>query len=123
MKKMLLGLLISARIMATGEIITMPEKRVLQERLDSIGLRYFAKKTNIISQLADQKKAALGVAVTVDLSLYDYFEYIKKSMPEQMVRIQMVQMDMHKSLIFEALLKDEPAALEELKSLGLYKTP
>lgn len=38
-----------------------------------------------------------------------------------MVRMQQVQMAMHKPLIFEALLKHAPTALEELKQLGIYE--
>lgn len=99
----------------------MPSKEALQARLDKIGMTYFAEKTNIIAQLADQKKAPLGVAMVVDLSMHDYFEYIKKSMPAPMVRMQQAQMAMHKPLILEILLKHAPAALEELKDLGIYE--
>ena len=121
MKKLILGLLVATQFaIAMDKIIKMPGEAVLQKRLDDIGMRYFAEKTNIISELADQEKVPLGVAMTLESAIHDYFEYINKCMPEKMMISQMAQIKMHKPLIFKALLKDEPAALEELKQLGLY---
>ena len=123
MKKIIaLGFILSVQLVAAMEkTIKMPNKNELQRRLDEIGMTYFSEKTNIISQLADQEKVPLGVAMAVELAMYDYFKYVESVMPASMVRMQKIQMKMHKPLIFEALLKDEPEALKELEAHDLYK--
>lgn len=106
---------------AHSKDVTMPSANILQDRLSECGLEHFMEKTKIVSQLAGQTKAPLGVAMTVALSYADYHEDLSRRMPKPMARMMMVQMEMSKPMLFEALLKDEPEALDELKRHGLYK--
>lgn len=59
-------------------IVQMPSRKDLQARLDSIGVTDSIEKTNIISQLADQEKVPLGVAMAVELAYVDYAEQYYK---------------------------------------------
>jgi hypothetical protein len=66
----------------------------------------------IVNQLADQQKEALGVALRVELALYDYNEYLKQPMLATI-------MNMRKPEIIKTILQDSPDALAELKQHNL----
>ena len=107
---------------AMDKTIKMPGSSVLQKRLDKIAMTHFAEKTNIISKLADKEERICSIAMIVACSIHDFFKYIKEAgTPEEMVSIEIGLINMNVPFIFEALLEDEPAALEELKQQGLYK--
>lgn len=95
-------------------------KEEVQEKLGNIGLSYFMEKTDIVNSL-EGPKVALGVAMAVELAYADYYEYTQKGMPAQMFRMNQIQMEMHKPLIYETLLKEYPSALAELQQHGMYK--
>lgn len=122
MKKIILGLLVGVQFAGAGnEKIKMPEKDVLQKQFAAIGMTSFAEKTDIIAQLAGQKKTPVAVAVTVESSICDYLECLKKDgMSTTSLIEQAVEMDRYKPLIFEALLKNQPLDLEKLEKVGAY---
>ncbi len=95
-------------------------KEVVETKLRNLGLNHFMEKTDIVSRL-EGDKVSFGVAMAVELAYADYYEYMQKGQPAQMFRMTEIQMEMHKPLIYEALLKDHPAALVELQESGMYK--
>ena len=95
-------------------------KEALQVSLSDLGLDHFMEKTNIVNSLQGTK-APLGVAMALELAYADYYEDLKKGMPAPMLQMAMVQMEMHKPLIYEKLLKEYPLALAELQQYGMYK--
>ena len=95
-------------------------KEVLQASLSDLGLDHFMEKTNIVNSLQGTK-APLGVAMALELAYADYYTYMQKGMPAPMFRMTQVQMEMHKPLIYEKLLKEYPSALAELQQHGMYK--
>ena len=102
--------------------VKMPSAQVLNERLGEKGFQHFAEKTKIADNLADRELEALGVAITVETSLYDYNENLKKGgLSEQQLRKNQMIMKMTKPMLFKALLQDSPEALDELKQLGLIE--
>jgi hypothetical protein len=122
MKKILLNLVAILQFsIALSEPITMPDETELQKRLSSIGMEHFAEKTNIIKTLAGQQKKPLAIAAAIELSMFDYFEYLKKGMPEPLFKMTQATFMMGKSSLLEALLKDNPTALKELEADGIYK--
>lgn len=88
-------------------LVTMPDAKILQERLSAHGFDHFMEKTRIVQQLAGQQKEALGVAMAVELALYDYCQ----SLPPMMQSL----MTMRKPQLIEALLEGQSAAIQELK--------
>ena len=88
--------------------VTLPSKEVLQDRLNALGMDDFIRKTTLIEDLSDQEKEPRGVVLAVDLSLYDYVE----DLPQIVAMTTMI----NRNLIIKAILKDNPDALEELKS-------
>jgi len=101
------------------EKFTMPTADILQKRLSEAGFDHFIEKTTIIKQLAGREIVALGVAMIIETSLYDYNEYNLKGMPEEMARTMQTLMQMRKPQLFESLLQDHPAALAELQKLNI----
>ena len=96
------------------KILKMPDATTLQKRLNEAGFEHFVEKTDIVKNLADRDLYPLGVAVSVETALYDYSEYLKQPMMARM-------MQMRKPQLLEVLLKDHPAALQELADEGVYK--
>lgn len=113
------ALLVSAcASFAADTTITMPSADVLTQRLKAIGMEHFMEKTNIITQLADQQKAPLGVAGAILEACADYEKYLTQGRAGQASRM----FNLSKHLLFVAVLEDAPEALEELKGLGLYQS-
>lgn len=112
--KLVVLLLLSIAPASFAVLVTMPEKKILHDRLCEMGFEHFVEKTEIDEKLGGQTKEALGVAVVVELALYDYNELTQNPMME-------VIMQEGKNKLFEALLQDEPKALEELAKNGLYQ--
>jgi len=110
MKKILffIFLLGTISLTYTMDTIMLPDAKTLSERFHAADLDYFNEKTKIINQLANQKKALLGVALAVELALYDFSEYIKNPI------ISML-MNMRKDDILQLLLQDIPGAYEKLQ--------
>lgn len=94
-------------------------KEEIEQKLSDIGLSYFMEKSDIVNSLQG-RKVPLGVAMAVELAYADYYEYTQKGMPTQMFRMNQIQMEMHKPLIYEALLKEYPSALAQLQQHGMY---
>lgn len=116
MKKLLLTLaiLLSLPVVTRAVLVTLPDAQTLTERFADQGLEHFMEKTTIVKSLAGKEREALGVAMAVETALYDYNEYLKNPMMATM-------MQMSKPLIIQAILKDSPEAIEELKEVGLLK--
>lgn len=91
--------------------VKMPNERVLSERLAEAGFDHFMEKTAIHKKLADKSIYPAGVNLTVELALYDYAENLKNPMIASLMR-------MRKPQLMEIILKDSPAAIEELKLKG-----
>ncbi len=91
-------------------LVTMPDKKVLTERLHAKGFSHFMEKTDIVKQLAGQKKEVMGVIMAVELSLYDYHNNLKNPMMSTM-------MAMRKPQLIETLLQDNPSAVKEAHGL------
>jgi len=105
----------------SNNIIIMPSAEILQNRLDKLGLKDFAEKTNIVGQLAGQRKAPLIVAIAVEIAYINYAENLRNSTPKQAFQATIIETSMAtKPSVFEALLKDHPNALEELKNTLFY---
>ncbi len=103
LKRIALGVLLS--IFSVGfamdiEKIKMPSAQILKDRLHKRGLDDVAKKTDIIEKLAGKETGIFGIAVVV---------------------LYCDSGDDEKSSLLEALLEEEPGALEKLESFGLYK--
>jgi len=62
----------------------------------------------------------MGVAMAVELAYVDYAENLIHGMSPQMCQTTMAITRMSKPGLFEALLKEHPSALEELKNAGVY---
>lgn len=90
-----------------GQTLTLPSAQELSERLKKTGFDHFMEKTKIHEKLGGQQKKALGVAVQIELSLYDYSQYMKNPMVSAVTA-------MRKPELLEIFLKDFP---EELKAL------
>lgn len=107
-------------VSASSEKLPCFSKEVLKANLSDLGLDHFMEKTDIVNSLQGTK-APLGVAMAVELAYADYYEYMQQAMPASMFRMTQVQMEMHKPLIYQKLLKEYPTALAELEQLGMYK--
>lgn len=98
------------------EKIKMPNAYVLQSLLSEHGFDDFAKKTNIVSLLANQKKFPQGIVTTVALSCFDYNKKLQKLPDEKQIKMLIKQI---KPELFKLLFQDKPEALEVLKKHGL----
>lgn len=95
--------------------IQMPSESVLQNKLNSIGMGFFAEKTDFIKQLANQEIEPLAVNLAFELSIGDYLEKIKKDMPGLVFKRMQDYIMATKPKILEKLLEEYPSALKELK--------
>lgn len=96
------------------ETITLPEQKIIAQRLRNIGLDHFVEKTKIDKQLGGQERYPLGVGVAVECALYDYNEYLEN--PQMAFMMQM-----NKPTIIKAILQDHPQAIESLKKDGVLE--
>ena|SRR5690349_15225464 len=95
--------------------VELPSKEVLKDRLNSKKMQHFMEKTNIISELAGQREALIGVVVTIELALSDYFKLFPDTMNISSCLI------LWRENLFEAFLQDTPDALKQLQLLNFYK--
>jgi len=91
----------------TKKTITLPSASVLEKRLKAGGFDHFLEKTRLHKKLGGQKKYVEGVAMAVELALYDYAKDLGSPMMSMM-------MQMRKPQLFESLLKDSPEALKQI---------
>jgi len=120
----LLGILLTLSPLSFAAIeettCNMPKAEVLRKQLR--GYEHFMEKTKIVDQVADKECSPLGIAMVLELAIYDYIQNLKKGgMPENMLEMMEVQMQMSKDHIIAALLANCPNGLKELKERGLYK--
>ena len=109
-------------IMSSETEVKMPNAETLQARLSKIGLDHFAEKTGIVEKLANQQKAPLDIAMTIELGFYDYNEdFQKRGTSPLTLKAMMIVLEKRKPRLFEALLENEQEALDKLKNLGFYK--
>ena len=101
-------------IFAMEGTIRLASTQDLNKRLCSKGFDHFTEKTQIDKTLGSQVKAPLGVAMAVELALYDYDQYIQNPMTDAL-------MQMLKPQLIETILEEHPKAIEELKQHGLLK--
>jgi hypothetical protein len=92
--------------------VTLPSASVIHQRLKELGLEHFMEKTGIDKELGGAKKYPLGVALAVELSLFDYAKYLKDPKADfVLTRV--------KPSIIKAILRDSPAAIAELEKKGI----
>lgn len=101
--------------------VKFPDEKILKDRLGRAISLHFVEKTGIVDTLLDGPKCANGVALAVELAFVDYEENCNKSMPQNRAEMTMKLLRDLKPLIYEKLLQDDPAALEELRKNGIYK--
>lgn len=106
---LILGLLLVKLNFVNSVPVKLPCKEVLSQRFYENELSHFMEKTTIVQQLADKSKEPSGVALILDLALYDYSEYNKNPMMDAV-------MHMRRKNILEIILKDYPEELKELKA-------
>lgn len=94
------------------ETVKLPSQKEIANRLGKLGMDHFVEKTKIDKQLGDQIRHPLGVPLAVECALYDYNEYLKQPMIDNL-------MQMRKPEIIKAILHDHPEAIESLKKDGL----
>jgi hypothetical protein len=119
MKIILLAFLLFAplAIAMDDNEISLPTKQVLIQRLNALHLNHFVEKTNIIEDLAEQKLSPEGVVQSINFAIVDYLESLT-GMP--IFVSQRYQINRNRPKILEAVLQEHPAALEQLKTSGLY---
>ncbi len=101
--------------------VRFPSKEVLRESLAKAGLDHFMEKTRI-ENIVDDQLVPFGVAVRLDIALYDYNENLKQGVQNaQRAGMMAMMMEMRRSEILEILLQADAAALEQLQVAGLYK--
>lgn len=98
--------------MGQKKAVTLPSAQVLQKRLGDLGLQHFLEKSKLDTRLGGQEKYPMGVAVDVELALYDYAQYLGNPMTSRILQ-------MRKSEIIEAILQDYPEAITDLQNKGL----
>lgn len=122
LKKFFLLSMLSCSSLSFAVLVKMPDAETLKNNLAEIGLSHFAEKSKIVEDLANRKIEALGVAIVIETHLYDYIAYLEQSgMPEKLLHMHQIQMQMHKPLLFEAILKGHKDALQQLKDANLYQ--
>ena len=115
-KNLSIGFILSmATVASFATPVQLPSAELLRQRFAEIGLDHFVEKTTIVKDLAGQSKEPLGVAMSIELAMSDYAECLKNP-------IVAMTTNMLKPAMFEAILKDHPAALNELAGYGLYKS-
>ena len=100
--------------------VEMPAEGVLRERLGELGLGTFMENSNIVALFAEKRLIPIGVSMVLDLACANFRNYLKEE-GQEFASITMDEVVDKKHTIFEALLKDHPEALEELKRRGRYK--
>lgn len=93
----------------TQQTIKLPSAETINKRLVDEGFNHFVEKTKIGETLGDQEKYPLGVAMAVELALYDYNEYLNNP-------VMAITMQMRKPAIMQCILKDHPSAITELEA-------
>ena len=83
----------------------MPSKEVLQQRLNEAGFPKLAQHKGILS-LADARRTAGGVSITVESALFDFWEDEK-------------ELNQRRRSIFGCLLAGYPDAIKEIEAEGL----
>ena len=95
--------------------IRMPDK-TLEQLLQEKGLQHFIDKTNVIQNLADQEKYALGVAAAIEDACAQYRGLLNKNISDETRKMtNNMIVDAARSMTYKTLLKDHPEALQELK--------
>lgn len=123
MKWFIFGLLCMASSMHAMETsaLKMPSEATLRARLHAIGMERLLEKTDLILQLADERKYPLSVSVILDAVIGDYYKDLRQTVSEHDYKNLVLQTEGKKSQILEAILRDHPEALRHLKGLGLYQ--
>ena len=123
MKKIVLGLLaISSCVVAMDVKVKMPSRSVLLERLGSIHMAHFAESTKLVNELAGQQRYPFSVVVALNLSIYDYHEFLtEEGRSEEFLKATRALMNEHRSEILGVLSQDFPKVLSQLRKEGFYK--
>lgn len=106
--------------MTTDSIVIFPNAKILYERLIEEFDDHFIEKTGVISKFADKRLYTVSIATVIKLMYIDYVESLKKALSETAFKKLVAIIYSTEPSMFEALLKDAPDALEELKQLELY---
>ncbi len=108
-------------IMSCETEVKMPDAETLKARLDYGGFQSFAKRTDIVEQLANQKKNPLDLLDKINASIDNYNEAVDQDedVPPAKAIILTGHLKNFKRYLFEALFKDEQETLKKLKQLGI----
>jgi len=102
--------------------IRMPDKTTLELLLQEKGLHHFIEKTNVIQDLADQEKYALGIAISIDGACAQYRGLLNKNISDERRKMtNNMIVDAVRSMLYKTILKDYPEALQELQEAGLIE--
>ncbi len=110
MKKslMLVGMLLgAANVSATGSVV-LPSREVLSERLREKKFGYLIESTNLVADLACQKKGVVGVVEAVQTAIYEYGRFLKQP-------ALLVLMHQRKIELVEAILWGHPQEISEAR--------
>lgn len=111
--KLVLLTMLSCNALSFAVVVKMPEAAIINQNLRNFGLQYFAEKTHIAEQLANEEFEAVGVAMLINTNLSDYHEAVEAS--------GLLAPQLSSSRVFKALLQHNQEALEELAECGLYQ--
>lgn len=119
-----LSILLSASSIGVAmEQFKIPGEEILRQRFLKFKMGIFIKNTNIIEQLADQKKDPSEISIAVGSAIDDYCTYLRKMAGTGNATCIGIDLflKVNKPLIFEVLLEDVPLALEQLKDMKVYE--
>jgi len=108
-----INFLMCTEICTSDNRVTMPSEEILSQRLEQYGLNHFIAETKLPASLAGKKKSPAQVAVAWVTRFDDYSQAVSNKQVKHIM--QLLQ-----PYIFEALLQDEPTALQELARYKIY---
>lgn len=74
--------------MGKPQLFKFPSETVLKEQLAKEGLDSFNEKTNVAKRLAGKELNANGIAIVVNLAVYDYLKVNKDPLERAMIQSQ-----------------------------------
>ena len=97
-------------------MIKLPDAQTIKERLKKNDLQHFLSNTQIETKLGGTTKSPEDVVKEVDNSIANYIQLMVNNPGLPMIK---TQLDQGRTPMIEAILKDHPASIEQLKEEGL----